>query len=472
MRDPFLGMVLLLAFSLRIYGLDHGLPFVYNPDEANIMARALSVAKGIDPGYYLYPSFFFYFLFVAMGGLFVFGLLLGRYENLTDFQVQFFSNPTDFYILGRFVSVAAALITIVVTYRLAAKHFGQTAARAASLFTAVAYFNVRDAHYLKHDVVSGLLFVLSLWAIDRAIERKRTQDYISTGIVFGIAFATHYYMIFLAPALVACHWTARRFEKISQVFYCGAASVITFCLLSPFVVLRLSTAISHMQSNREVVVDRSLAEGVTFFPSLGLYVEFLVTQGLGFILFTLVLIGVVLMAYKSRFELILWGVFPLSFFLFLTYTFFAGRYLNPILPSLSVFAGLTISIISARFGKKIAFTVMSLACLQPLYHSVQIDRLFASNDTRTIAREWILRNVSSDATIVLQSYSVPLPQSRPSFFESMKANTALSELERNGKYASLLDVAEKEKQSYWLYFLGQGEELNRVYDSGLLRKRA
>ena len=63
MRDPFLLAVLVVAAVLRLYGIDHGLPFVYNPDEANIMARSLAVARGVDPGYYLYPSFFFYFLF-------------------------------------------------------------------------------------------------------------------------------------------------------------------------------------------------------------------------------------------------------------------------------------------------------------------------------------------------------------------------------------------------------------------------
>ena len=53
MRDPFLGVTVVVAAALRLYGIDHGLPFVYNPDEANIMARALSVAQGLDPEYYL-----------------------------------------------------------------------------------------------------------------------------------------------------------------------------------------------------------------------------------------------------------------------------------------------------------------------------------------------------------------------------------------------------------------------------------
>lgn len=463
MRDPFLVVVLALAAALRLYGIDHGLPFVYNPDEANIMARSLSVARGLDPEYYLYPSFFFYFVFAAMGGLYLVGRALGSYENVAAFQARFFEDPTAFYLVGRLVGVVAALATIVLTYGLVAKHFGRTAARAASLFIAVAYFHVRDAHYLKHDVPSGLLFILALWAIDRALSRKTLSAYLLAGAALGVAFATHYYMIFLAPAFIVCHWVSRGWERFGRVVAAGVVSALTFFMLSPFVLLRFPTALEHMRANREVVVDRSLESGLAIFPSLGRYLEFAVTQGLGYLLFTLVVIGFVLMARSSRKELALWGSFPLLFFGFITYTFFAGRYLNPILPSLAAAAGLTVSVLEARFGRRAAIVVTLLACLQPLYGSIQVDRLFAKEDTRTLAREWVVDNVAPGATFALQSYSVPLPQSRDSLLDSLEANDAVDELDRRGKYASLLGVAEGEAISYPLVFLGKGDELNRIY---------
>ncbi|GMR21807.1 MAG: hypothetical protein BMS9Abin37_0124 [Acidobacteriota bacterium] len=463
MRDSFLVVVLAVAAALRLYGIDHGLPFVYNPDEANIMARSLAVARGIDPEYYLYPSFFFYFLFAVMGGLYVVGRVHGSYENVAAFQARFFEDPTAFYLVGRLVGVVAALATIVLTYGLVLKHFGRTAARASSLFIAVAYFHVRDAHYLKHDVPSGFLFVLALWAIDRALSRKDLSAYWLAGAALGVAFATHYYMIFLAPAFIVCHWVSRGWERFAHVVAAGAVSALTFFMLSPFVVLRFPIALEHMRANRQVVVDRSLESGLAIFPSLGRYLEFVVTQGLGYLLFTLVLIGFVLMARSDRRELALWGSFPILFVGFITYTFFAGRYLNPILPSLAAAAGLAVSALEARFGRRVAVLVTMLACLQPLYGSIQIDRLFAREDTRTLAREWVVDNVASGTTFALQSYSVPLPQSAESFRDSLDANGALDELERRGKYASLLDVAQAEPISYPLVFLGKGDELNRIY---------
>jgi hypothetical protein len=102
------------------------------------------------------------------------------------------------------------------------------------------------------------------------------------------------------------------------------------------------------------------------------------------------------------------------------------------------------------------------ASIQPLHRAVHVDRLFASEDTRTLARDWSLQNLPSGSTVALQSYSVPLPQSKESFREALEANAALSELDRKGKYAHLLRVAEEEEKSFWLVFLGKGDERNRI----------
>jgi hypothetical protein len=459
----WLAAILLLAAALRLYGIGHGLPFVYNPDEVNIMARALSIAQGPDPGYYVYPSFFFYYLFVLMGGLFVAGRLLGSYGSLSDFQTRFFEDPTDFYFAGRLAGVALALATVVLVSRLVSKHFGVVAGRAAGFFVAVAYFHVRDSHYLKHDVPAAFLVTLALWAIDRALSKRDMPSYLLAGGILGISFATHYYLIFLAPAFVLSQLARSGREGFSRVILAGAVSALTFFCLSPFVVLHLGTALEHVRANRQVVLDRSLESGSLLFPSAGLYLEFLLDQGLGYLLVALVVLGFFLMARRGLPVLALWGAFPLLFFGFITYTFFAGRYFNPMLPPLAAAAGLAVAAIERRFGAAAAVAVAVLASAQPLFHGIQVDRLFGRKDTRTLAREWILENVAPGRIVALQSYSVPLPQSAESFRESLEANGALPELERRGKYESLLRAAAKEKTSYRLVFLGRGDELNRMY---------
>ncbi len=463
MRDPWLAGILILAAGLRIYGLGHGLPHVYNPDEVNIMARALSIARDLNPHYFLYPNFFFFLLFGVMGGLFVVGRLVGHYANLAGFEARFFEDPTDFFVAGRLFGVLCALATIVLTYRLAARHFGQTAARAGALFMAVAYFHVRDSHYLKHDVPTGLLLVLALAAFDRIREDPRIRSYVLSGLAMGLAFATHYYTVFLAPAFVAYHLLVAGLRDVAKVLLTGAVAGATFFALSPFVVIDLPIAIDHMIANRQVVMDRSVSGGSLFLPSLPAYVQFMMHQGFGYLLCALIVVGWVLMARRDRRLLALWGGFPLLFLLFIAYTFFAGRYLNPILPSLAVAAGLAVASLGERFGPRVAWAVALIATLQPLYNDVQVDRLFAGEDTRTLARDWIVNELADGTPLALQSYSVPVPQSADSVRESLIENDALAELERKGKYSHLLAVAEGSHPTYELFFLGRGDERNRNY---------
>ncbi|MGH9460616.1 MAG: ArnT family glycosyltransferase [Vicinamibacteria bacterium] len=463
MRDPWLAAILALAAGLRIYGLGHGLPHVYNPDEANIMARALSIAQDPNPHYFLYPNLFFFFLFAVIGGLFVVGRMVGRYASLGAFEARFFEDPTDFYLAGRWVGVLAALVTIVLTYRLTLRHFGQTAARATALFTAVAYFHVRDSHYLKHDVPMGLLVVLALTAFDRIREDLRLRSYVLSGVAMGVAFATHYYAIFLAPAFALHHLSLWRLRHVSRVVAAGAVAALVFFLLSPFVLLELPVALDHMVANREVVMDRSVSGSSFLLPSLPAYLRFLTEQGLGYLLCALVLVGGVLMAHRDRARFVLWSGFPLFFFVFIAYTFFAGRYLNPILPSLAAAAGIAVGAIQERLGWRAAALVALAASIQPLYRDVQVDRLFGGNDTRTLAKEWIVNELPDGARVALQSYSVPVPQSAASIRRSLAVNDALGELDRKGKYSYLLAVAEETHPAYDLVFLGKGDEKDRTY---------
>lgn len=463
MRDPWLAAALLLALVLRVAGLGHGLPFVYNPDEVNIMSRALSVAQDPNPHYFLYPSFFFYLLFAVMAGLFVLGRMGGRYSDLEHFTARFFEDPTAFYLAGRAVGAVSALATIVLTYHLAERHFGKVVARAASFLLAVAYFHVRDAHYLKHDVPCGLVILLALAAFDRAMEKKTLRSYVASGMAMGLAFATHYYTIFLGPAFLLCHWVSSGFRKLGNLVIAGVVSAAAFFLLSPFVVLDLPMALEHMKANRQVVVDRSLESGMFFLPSLAEYLKFLAEQGFGYLLLGLVVVGWILMARRGKRLLVLWGAFPLFFFALISYTFFAGRYLNPIAPSLVVAGALTVGAIHDRWGKWASIAVVLVAGLQPLYHDIQIVRLFSGDDTRTVARRWVLEHVADGSAIALQSYSVPLPQSISSLRESLEANGALDELDRRGKFSYLVDVAKQEHPAYRLYFVGRGDEKNRIY---------
>src|SRR4028118_94558 len=118
-RRLVLATVCAGALALRLVGLQFGLPAVYNPDEVAIMARALSFAKGtLNPHNFLYPTFYFYVLFVWVGMYLAFLWLTGRVASTTALQELYFRDPTGIYTAGRALGGAAGTLSVWLLYRL------------------------------------------------------------------------------------------------------------------------------------------------------------------------------------------------------------------------------------------------------------------------------------------------------------------------------------------------------------------
>ena len=107
------------AFALRVFGLQYGLPSVYNPDEVAIMARALSFAKGaLNPHNFLYPTFYFYVLFGWVGTYFAFVWLTGGVSSTAALQQLYFTDPTGIYTAGRLLGATLGTLCVPAIYRL------------------------------------------------------------------------------------------------------------------------------------------------------------------------------------------------------------------------------------------------------------------------------------------------------------------------------------------------------------------
>src|SRR3954463_13114019 len=113
-RALVLFAILTVALALRTIGLQFGLPAVYNPDEAAIMSRALTFAKGsLNPHNFLYPTFYFYVLFAWIGVYLGFVYLTGRASSLAALQRSYFTDPTGLYTAGRALGVVSGVATVL-----------------------------------------------------------------------------------------------------------------------------------------------------------------------------------------------------------------------------------------------------------------------------------------------------------------------------------------------------------------------
>jgi Dolichyl-phosphate-mannose-protein mannosyltransferase len=460
---PTLMAVCLLAFGLRVVGLQYGLPAVYNPDEVAIMARALSFAQGtLNPHNFLYPTFYFYVLFAWVGAYLAWVWLSGRVPSIGALQQLYFTDPTGIYTAGRALGVAAGTATIAVLYRLAARLTDHRTAIAAAIFLAVSPLHVRDSHYVKHDVPAALTVVLAYLAMTRVwpcarAAGARQRDTLIAGAACGVAFSTHYYCVFLALPLalvIVLGWKDRGWPGcLRQLVFGGAASLVIFLALSPFLLAEPLTAWRDITANRQIVIDRAVMSGA-FAPAVR-YLEMLWSETVGRPIALLAAIGVMWMLASVPARATLLLAFPLPFLLFIANTAPASRYLNPVLPFLAIFAAWALSNLTRARRPALFWSLVALAAVPGGYASVSSDLFLRQDDTRTLAERYIEANVPQGATILTQPYSAVLTPSREGLTEALTQNLGSADA-ASTKFRLQLALDPYPSPAYRLIYLGRG----------------
>lgn len=462
---PLIAIVCAAGLVLRLIGLQYGLPAVYNPDEVAIMTRALSFGRGtLNPHNFLYPTFYFYVLFAWVGAYL--GLLwaTGRVASLAALQRLMFTDPASIYTAGRALGAVLGSVTIAFVYRLGALVADGRTALAAAIFIAVAPLHVRDSHYVKHDVPATLAIVIAYLAIVRVWPSPRegpsqTRAVVIAGAACGAAFSTHYYCIFLAVplalAIVAGAWRQGAAVWLRLLAAAALTSAVVFFALSPFLLVEPATALRDIVANRQIVVDRAVAEGA--FAPARRYLEMLSSDAAGWPIALLAAIGVVWMAMRTPSRALLLLAFPVPFLIFIANTAPASRYLNPVLPFLALFAAWGLTRLVERMGNStVVYWILIAGAATPAVRaSLATDFFIRRDDTRTLAQRYVESHLPAGATILTQPYSSALTPSRDGLIEALTRNLG-SAGRASVKFQLQLSLDPYPAPAYRLIYLGRG----------------
>ncbi len=464
--------IIVTALVLRVIGLQYGLPSVYNPDEVAIMARTLSFAKGtLNPHNFLYPTFYFYVLFVWVGIYLGYVWLTGGAASLAALQQLYFLDPTGIYTAGRLLGVVLGTLCVPAVFVLARRLFDTRVAVASAAFLAVAPLAVRDSHYVKHDIPATLAVLLAYAALTRVWPGRsggpQTNDVPLAGVACGVAFSTHYYTIFVALPMVFAvisRWQLAGWRIAGRHLLTGAlVSTVVFFALSPFLLVEPLTALRDMAANRQIVVDRGVTAGP--FAPAGRYLEMLWTDSMGRVVVALAAAGAAWMLVASPARAVLLLLFPATFFALVANTAPASRYLNPILPMMAIFAGWTLASLSRHLrASPAAFAAIVAACLvSPFLQSARADLFFRTDDTRALAERFIEGEIPAGSTILVQPYSVVLHQSREGLVEALTRHLGGPEA-ASTKFRIQLSLDPYPRPAYRLIYLGRGGlDVDKIY---------
>ncbi len=408
--DPWalaLAGVLAGAFVLRLWGVKHGLPFVYNVDEAsNFVPTAVSYffTDSFNPHYFINPPAFSYLLHVVFavwfGGGDEVGKALGR-------------DPTTVFVVARVTSAVLGTAAIGFVYLAAARLYDRRVGVFAALVMAVAFLPVFYSHLALNDVPALLPLAVSVWGSAGVLTRGRRSDWVVAGAGLGLAAATKYTAgIVVLPLVVAAAYRFAdkdaRSAALRGALIAVGASVAAFLIANPHALLSWSEFWGDVSKQEEAASGFGKL-GVDYDSGI-LYYLWVLTWGFGWVPLAAALGGAVV-AFREDLRRALFLVpWPLVFLLYMgTQERYFGRWLLPALPALAILAGLAatrlLDFVAARRPRALAFAAVGAAVVlaaQGLYYSVHVDRVLSHDDTRNLARAWMTEHIPAGSKVVVE----------------------------------------------------------------------
>jgi hypothetical protein len=465
-----LAMILSLAFILRFIGCGFGLPALYHQDEPIIVNHAVAYSNfDFNPHFFKIPPLLSYLLFFIYGALF--GILkIARNFSFQDYAVLFLENPNIFYFVGRLLfGVVAGVASVWVLYRIANLFAGPRTALLASFFFAINFLHVRDSHYLYADIPMIFAILCSIYFLFSFRIKKRPFDWIKASAWAGVALAFKYVA---APVLIPLVWvTSGEIESDGgfklQLRRGGIALVLAggiFILLNPYMLIDLPSFAADLRSQAGV-------EGVAGYLHHALYS---LVGGSGMWFSLLGLLGLLWAWKKFRQYGFFWS-FPFIYYAMISvFSQPYERYAMPIVPFLCLGTAFFIDAVAIRLRSK-RLEGACLACLvalvsvMPLLKSVQLDRLVLRDDTRTMATKWIEKEIPAGAVILLDhtAFSPRLWQTDSQIQDKIvRVGADDPHAIAKTKKLNLLKQIAREKRTYAVYFLNEGEiQANSFFSS-------
>jgi hypothetical protein len=413
-----LAGVLLVAFGLRVWGISHGLPLIYNTDEqVHFVPKAIEFFEsGYNPHYYFNPPGLTYLLHL------VFAVRFGGEDGVLD---AWATRSSDVFLVARYTSAILGTLAVFFVYLIGTRLFDRLHGLFASALLAVAFLPVFFSHQAVNDAPQLAPIALSLFGSAGILTRGRRLDYIVAGIGLGLACGTKYPAgIIIVPLLVAT--VARLSEQSSRrqaligLLLAGAASIAAFLLCVPGVVFDTNGVLDDLgmlsvTPEGERKLGQSEQSGI-------IYYLWTLTWGLGWVPLIAALFGLIELVRTNRRLALFLGLAPVLFVIFMgIQERYFGRYLLPIFPLVCVLGAFGVLRVSRLLSERVprlasAFPALAAIALlvEGLVHSIHTDLVLARKDTRELAREWMVENIPAGTLIVREPIMPPEWNADPS----------------------------------------------------------
>ena len=399
--------LLLGAFLLRVWGVDHGMPYAYNADEnAHFLPKAIGLfGHGWNPHYFVNPPAYTYLLHL------VFAVWFGGREGVSE---AFATDPTEVWVVARVTAAVVGTLAVWLLYLAGTRLFDRRVGLLSAGLMAVAFLPVFYSHLALNDVPTLAPICLSLWGTAGVLHRGATRDYLVAGLGLGLACATKYtggvVLLPLLAATAAQMLDGNAALHLRRVLLAGSAALAAFLVANPYALLSFDEFRDGLQHQTTVSGDSFGKLGLTHDNGVNYYL-WAMTWGLGWVPAFATAAGAGVLVRTNRRMAALLAPAPIIFLLFMgSQERFFGRWLLPIFPLACILAAFVVIWLvdraSARAGSAWKPALMSLGvvllCGQGLLYSLHNGLVLSRDDTRNLTREWAVANIPERSKIVVE----------------------------------------------------------------------
>lgn len=240
------AVIMVVAAGLRYLGIQWGLPnelhlFSYHPDEFHSLRGVFSLIMGdLNPHFFNYGSLYLYL--VGFSCL----LLSGGQLAVSGFEQLPRLLPT-WTLVGREVSLVAAVLTVLAVYALARTIAGHRQGLVAAALCAVFPLHVLHSRYATVDVTQALMTTLALLLAVRIYQDPRRRNYVLAGLAVGLAASAKYNGALVLVGPICAHLLALRqpdgpAPPARCLWWLVVMAAVGFLLTSPYTVMDWANA--------------------------------------------------------------------------------------------------------------------------------------------------------------------------------------------------------------------------------------
>ncbi len=401
------GALLAFAFVLRIWGNGHGLPYAYNADEnAHFVTRAIGLfGHDWDPNYYVNPPAYTYLVHLVLGVW---------YGGRAGVSNSFAADPTQIWIISRTIAALLGTAAVWLLYLAGARFVDRRVGLLSAGIFAVAFLPVFYSKLALNDVPTLAGVCLGLWGAAGILRNGRIRDYVWAGLGLGLACATKYtggivLLPIVAAAAVQFAAAGGRRWALRGIVIVGVGALVSFVAANPYALLDFSSFWEGVTHQSDASGDAAGKLGLTQDSGYAYYL-WSFGWGLGWLPLLFAVGGAVRLGFDER--RLLWMLVPavLVFFLFMgSQERYFGRWLMPVFPFvciLAAYAAIELTDWLASFSPALRPTLLAAAvvvlCGQGFVYSLHSGLVLSREDTRNIARDWMVANVPTTTKIVVE----------------------------------------------------------------------